>query len=208
MDRGRPGFRRGFPCPAVLRIPLRNVRLFGYGDFTLSVRLSQNLSPETKRPVTAVLQPRPRGRFGLLRFRSPLLPESLLISFPGVLRWFSSPGLASATYGFSYGWRARARRVTPFGHRRIKGCLPLPAAFRSLPRPSSRRYATGIRREPSFRLTILSFRETPHYAASRSALSVRGVCHPDSVKEHRSKKWAGVELNYRPLPYQSSALTD
>ncbi len=30
-----------------------------------------------------------------------------------------------------------ARRVPPFGHLRIKGCLRLPAAFRSLPRPSS-----------------------------------------------------------------------
>ena len=28
-------------------------------------------------------------------------------------------------------------RVTPFGHPRIKGCLLLPEAFRSLPRPSS-----------------------------------------------------------------------
>ena len=37
--------------------------------------------------------PAPWGRFGLLRFRSPLLPESLLISLPRLLRWFSSPGL-------------------------------------------------------------------------------------------------------------------
>ena len=28
-------------------------------------------------------------------------------------------------------------RVTPFGHPRIKACLRLPEAFRSLPRPSS-----------------------------------------------------------------------
>ena len=30
-----------------------------------------------------------------------------------------------------------ARRVTPFGNLRISGCMLLPAAFRSLPRPSS-----------------------------------------------------------------------
>ena len=29
------------------------------------------------------------------------------------------------------------RRVTPFGHARIKSCLQIPAPFRSLPRPSS-----------------------------------------------------------------------
>ena len=28
-------------------------------------------------------------------------------------------------------------RVSPFGYPRIKGCSPLPAAFRSVPRPSS-----------------------------------------------------------------------
>ncbi len=97
----------------------------------------------------AALQPRRRRRFGLLRFRSPLLSESLLISVPGVLRWFSSPSLASAPYLFSRGWRARARRVTPFGRRRISGCLLLPAAFRSLPRPSSPRYAKASTSNPS-----------------------------------------------------------
>ena len=30
-----------------------------------------------------------------------------------------------------------SRRVSPFGHLRIKACLRLPVAFRSLPRPSS-----------------------------------------------------------------------
>ena len=50
---------------------------------------------------TTALQPRPYGRFRLLRFRSPLLPESQLMSFPGVLRWFSSPSSASFTYVFS-----------------------------------------------------------------------------------------------------------
>jgi hypothetical protein len=29
------------------------------------------------------------------------------------------------------------RRVSPFGHHRIKACVRLPDAFRSLPRPSS-----------------------------------------------------------------------
>ena len=51
----------------------------------------------------AALQPRRRRRFGLLRFRSPLLSESRLISVPGVLRWFSSPSLASAHYLFKCG---------------------------------------------------------------------------------------------------------
>ena len=45
LDRGRPGFPRGFSCPAVLRIPLPRAHRFGYGAFTPSGRLSQNRSP-------------------------------------------------------------------------------------------------------------------------------------------------------------------
>ena len=70
--------------------------------------------------------------FGLIRFRSPLLTESLRFLFLRVLRCFSSPGLLtlrcskSSTY-----W------VAPFGYLRIISCVPIPVAFRSLPRPSS-----------------------------------------------------------------------
>ena len=104
------------------------------------------------------------GRFRLLRFRSPLLSESLLISFPGVLRWFSSPSMASAPYIFRYGCRNRFRRVTPFGYRRINGCVLLPAAFRSLPRPSSPERAKASTCGPSSRLTILLFRRNRFYS--------------------------------------------
>ena len=45
----------------------------------------------------AALQPR-LMRFGLLPLRSPLLGESLLISVPELLRWFTSLSLASVSY--------------------------------------------------------------------------------------------------------------
>ena len=70
--------------------------------------------------------------FGLFRVRSPLLTESLLISFPPGTEMFHFPGL-SAFSGFN---RLSRLRVAPFGNRRIKGCLHLPDAYRSLPRPS------------------------------------------------------------------------
>ena len=41
-------------------------------------------------------------------------------------------------------------RVAPFGHLRIEACLQLPAAFRSLPRPSSSPEAKGILRSLLF----------------------------------------------------------
>ena len=45
-------------------------------------------------------------------------------------------------------WRDRSRRVSPFGHPRVTGHLPLTAAFRSLSRPSSPPRATGIPHAP------------------------------------------------------------
>ena len=40
------------------------------------------------------------------------------------------------------------RRVSPFGYPRIKACLRLPEAYRSLPRPSSAPWHQGIHRVP------------------------------------------------------------
>ena len=72
---------------------------------------------------------------GLLRFRSPLLAESLLMSFPPGTEMFQFPGFASWTYVFSP--RSPCGGVSPFGHPRINDRSHLPAAFRSVPRPSS-----------------------------------------------------------------------
>ena len=74
------------------------------------------------------------SRFGLLRVRSPLLTESLLFSFPPGNEMFQFPGLAPAHWRR---WHGRPCRVAPFGNPRIGGYLLLPAAYRSLSRPSS-----------------------------------------------------------------------
>ncbi len=77
-------------------------------------------------------------RFGLLPVRSPLLGESLLSSLPPGTEMFHFPGLAAKPYLIRTPLAGHCpRRVFPFGHLRIKACLPLPGAFRSLPRPSS-----------------------------------------------------------------------
>ena len=77
--------------------------------------------------------------FRLFPFRSPLLGESLVcFLFLRVLRWFTSPGWLPQSYVFSSRVALHYQcGVAPFGNRRITGCVLLPVAYRSLPRPSS-----------------------------------------------------------------------
>ena len=78
---GPPHFPQGFSCPAVLWIlPLPIA--FMYEALTLSGRASQPV-PLTNQLTYAVRNPSMHARwFRLLRFRSPLLPESMFLSFP------------------------------------------------------------------------------------------------------------------------------
>ena len=57
--------------------------------------------------------------FGLFRFRSPLLAESLRFLFLGLLRCFSSPGSLHTAYGFSDG--SPGITLTGFPHSEISG---------------------------------------------------------------------------------------
>ena len=77
-------------------------------------------------------------RFRLFPFRSPLLRESHSLSFPLLTEMFHFSRCCSLTLFihvkvlmFYHQW------VSPFGYPRVKACLRLSEAFRSLPRPSS-----------------------------------------------------------------------
>ena len=148
LDRGRPGFGQGSTCPALLRYRItEELRLRVRGCHTLrpccpAGSAGSSLSYSAGHPHAA-LQPRPR-RFGLLPFRSPLLRESLLVSFPGLLRWFTSSGVAPPHYLV----HARGAGVSPRGlpHSVIRGSQDmcssprLFAACRDLHRPAAPRH--------------------------------------------------------------------
>src|SRR5881394_3105475 len=73
---------------------------------------------------------------GLFPFRSPLLRESRLISFPPVTEMFQFTGFAPYTYEFSARYLLRGG----FPHSEIAGSklvCQLADAYRRLPRPSS-----------------------------------------------------------------------
>ena len=93
---------------------------------------------EALRPPAGNACPLIPVRFRLIPFRSPLLRESRLISFPRGTEMFQFPRLPSRAYVFN----ARGRRITGagFSHSEIRGSKAvqrLPAAYRSRPRPSS-----------------------------------------------------------------------
>ena len=105
-------------------------------------------------------------RFGLVPVRSPLLGESLNCSLIlWVLRCFSSPRSLHLMDGGK-----QACRVAPFGYLRIKSYLPIPAAFRSLSRPSSPLRAKASTECPSFALSISSL--SPIYIEKSAYISI------------------------------------
>ena len=73
------------------------------------------------------------GRFRLGPVRSPLLRPSQLISLPRGTEMFQFPRFAPSKTVTGLA----SSRVAPFGHLGINACVPLPQAYRSLPRPSS-----------------------------------------------------------------------
>jgi hypothetical protein len=101
--------------------------VFAYGTFTLSgvpfQKTSANNRPCSLPRFTAVSVAGPatpfrqrllawhRNRFGLFPFRSPLLRESQLLSFPPGTEMFHFPGFASRDYGFIPG----CTDITPHG---------------------------------------------------------------------------------------------
>ena len=153
MEGGPPCFPRDSPCPAVLgssrhggRLPFAYGALTPYGRPSQVVRLDRGPTRGSHRSRRAIPStPRrhrrwavPPPRFGLRPFRSPLLRASRLISCPRGTEMFQFPRCASAPPMCSAdGDGTPSRRVPPFGHPRIKACVRLPEAFRSLPRPSS-----------------------------------------------------------------------
>ena len=129
-------FRQDGSCPALLEDACAG---FPYGAVTRS-------GP----PFQTVQVPNTRAT-GLVRFRSPLLAESRLMSFPPATEMFQFAGFASLAYEFSqgypFGW------VAPFGDPGINDRSHLPRAFRSVPRPSSPLSAKASTRCPYLRLS-------------------------------------------------------
>jgi hypothetical protein len=115
--------------------PLRAALLSPTGLSPSLVPRSRGLRLVVPHASVGPTTPVPHGDwFGLIPVRSPLLRESRLISLPPGTEMFQFPGFASCLRRMT---ELAPRRVAPFGHLGITACVPLPRAYRSLPRPSS-----------------------------------------------------------------------
>ena len=125
MEDGPPIFRQDYTCPALLvvhLVPQKSFPVRGYHplwpDFPF--RSSKSIANEHR----------------LFRFRSPLLSESRLMSFPRATEMFQFTRFATMTYVFSQSYSLRSG----FPHSEISGSkliCQLPEAYRRLSRPSS-----------------------------------------------------------------------
>ena len=131
--------------------PTRVVIPFVYGALTLCGATFQNASTRHRvcnsvghlalplsGPTTPNVQRRQaltHARFGLFPLRSPLLRESLLLSFPPGTEMFQFPGFPPPALCVQTGVTPHdGCRVSPFGHPRIKA---LSAAPRGLSQPDT-----------------------------------------------------------------------
>ncbi|CAL9462853.1 hypothetical protein SUDANB70_02678 [Streptomyces sp. enrichment culture] len=107
---------------------------------------------QKRDPTTPYAQPLPgltRIRFGLIRFRSPLLPESRLFSLPAGTEMFHFP--AFPPHCLCVQQRVTAHddcRVSPFGHPRIKAWLTTPRGLSWPPTSFIGSWCQGIHRAP------------------------------------------------------------
>ena len=90
--------------PRGTRDPAGVLQAFAYGAITLYGQTFQPVLLAIHISIWRSHNPGQQAdRFGLVRFRSPLLSESLLLSFPQGTKMFQFPWFASLTYVFSQG---------------------------------------------------------------------------------------------------------
>ena len=101
---GPPGFRPASTCLVLLRYRLDFFPRSRTGLSPSVVWLSRPLPLGYSSPKCRPYNPQRRTPgFGLFRVRSPLLTESLLLSFPKGTEMFQFPGFAPRRYGFTAG---------------------------------------------------------------------------------------------------------
>ena len=125
-----------FTCSALLWI-LRLLNAFRVQDF-YSLRWDFPIPSAMHSSIYRSPQPQSKDWFGLFPVRSPLLRESIFLSLPEGTEMFQFPSFPSLRLYIHLRMTGLySSRVAPFGYPWIVAYVQLPAAFRSLSRPSS-----------------------------------------------------------------------
>jgi hypothetical protein len=149
----------------LLGIPLGSHRHFAYGGVTLcadpfawpsampvisySLPGRQTWPSGPATPHTQRLPAITRMRFGLFRFRSPLLTESRLFSLPVGTEMFHFPTFPPPALCVQAGVTGHdSSRVSPFGHPRITARLAAPRGLSQPPTSFVGSWCQGIHRAP------------------------------------------------------------
>ena len=117
LEDGPPIFRQDSTCPALLLARLVPPPPFRIRDYH---PLRSDFPDSSAKAMAKSCR--------LLRFRSPLLSESRLISFPLPTEMFQFGRFASMDLWIQ-SRMTHSGRVSPFGHLRINACLPAPRSF-------------------------------------------------------------------------------
>jgi hypothetical protein len=148
-----PGSRRVPRVPRYSGTRRGSLSLFAYGAFTLCRRSFQivrlrnrfvtprrHCSDTMSGPATPLLQRLQtwhNNGLGCSLFARRYWGNRFCFLFLRVLRWFTSPGWPCHPMNSDGMIQVVPGWVAPFGNPRVKACLRLTEAYRSLPRPSS-----------------------------------------------------------------------
>jgi hypothetical protein len=169
--------------PPYLGTPLSQFPVSATGLSPSMARLSRQLAYR-ELILNAVPLPRTNffGRFGLFRFRSPLLAESRLFSSPRGTEMFHFPRFARSLLSIQSDVRRHYPPwVSPFGHRRIKAWLAAPRRFSQLPTSFFASCRLGIHRVPFVAWSSLFLFIPTHYSMKTKVQRI----HDLSAKKSR-----------------------
>ena len=197
----------------------RRDHVFGYGALTLSGDPFQRPSPnttlshsppsrqtETDGPTTPHAQPLPGitcERFSLIRFRSPLLTESLLFSLPVGTEMFHFPtfpphALCVQARVTPHDWCG----VPPFGNPRINARLTAPRGLSQPPTSFIGSWCQGIHRVP---LTTWPHKNPTHHP--RKEMLCGPTRTPRTNKKSKDARVHCAVLNVRPDTHHTTPPT-
>ncbi len=175
----------------VLRLPIRFLTLPAVG---------RQLKTTPTTPHTQPLPGITHIRFGLIQFRSPLLPESRLFSLPAGTEMFHFPAFPPHTLCVQVWVTAHDDcRVSPFGHPRITARLTAPRGLSWPPTSFIGSWCQGIHRAP---LKTWPTDARVHYVV----LKQRPIPHHNP--HHRSHSEAGIEEAYVTAPSGPNSAPD